>query len=142
MDYCKLSLRVHIFATTKTEAINIRAHIPLLLMIIFLWDTYPWERVLGQKVYVFLILINVARLLYKEALSIYISASNAENTFFHIAPLTVLSLFKIIASLIDLRWFIANSFHFPISELKNVFDGCLDLLVWESPLYICCSFFS
>lgn len=86
-----------------------------------LWDIYPGDTLLGQKVYVFLTLINIVRLLSEEAVSICISTSSAKNTFFHISPLTMISLFKIFASLIGLKgWFVVNSvFNFPISEFKQ-----------------------
>ena len=68
--------------------------------------------------------------------------------FFHISPLTILSLFKIIASLIGLKWFIVIIFHFPISELKKYICWLFrSVHLWIAYLYLllicflgCCLF--
>lgn len=46
-------------------------------ILLFLWNRFPGVGSLGQRIYVFLILMDFSRLICKKAVIIYISTSNA-----------------------------------------------------------------
>lgn len=74
-------LFVYPFLSTWSAAVNIWAHIFLFTDGYISMGCIPRREIAWSKVYVFLILINVAGLLSKGVVAIYISTSNVENKF-------------------------------------------------------------